>query len=76
MLSLKCIECLSRFVFFVFFCLQLKNMPSAESINLCSYNFDDLLLSDDATVLAAARIFYDCGFVDRYRINQKVCISS
>ena len=51
-------------------------MPSAESINLCSYNFDDLLLSDDATVLAAARIFYDCGFVDRYRINQKVCVSS
>lgn len=48
-------------------------MPSAESINLCSYEFDDLPLSDDGTVLAAAKMFYECGFVDRFKINQKVC---
>ena len=57
---------------FLHFGPQLKNMPSVESINLQSYDFDDLPLSDDGTVLAAARMFYDCGFVDRFKINQKV----
>ena len=42
-------------------------------MDLCSFGFDDLPMGEDETILASVRMFTDCGFLDKFMIDQKVC---
>lgn len=41
-------------------------------MDLCSFGFDDLPMGEDETILASVRMFTDCGFLDKFMIDQKV----
>ena len=60
--NLLCLLCLSQ---------QLE-VPSVNSIQLDTFEMDDLPLSDDETVLASVRMFMECGHIERFRIEPKV----
>ena len=47
-------------------------LSSIDSIGLNQFSFDDLLLTDDQTVLASVHIFEECGFVNKFHIDTKV----
>ena len=56
----------------IIFILQLYPVPEASLYHLGSFNFDDMPLSENHTVLASVRIFIDCGLVEAFKINIKV----
>ena len=43
-------------------------------MSLNVFEFDDINLSDDETVLASVRMFHDTGLSTTFRINDKVSI--
>ena len=55
------------------FAMQKLRVPEVVAIELCSFGFDDLPMSENETVLASVRMFTDCGFLEKFKIDQKVC---
>ena len=43
-------------------------------MSLHMFEFDDMHLSDDETLLASVRMFHDTGLSTTFRINDKVSI--
>ena len=54
-------------------CVQQVQLPSAPVFHVDKFSFDDMLLSEDETVLASVRMFEDCGFIRKFNMDRKVC---
>lgn len=62
-------ECLS-----VCLSTQAMELPDLDSIGLAKFSFDDMVLTDDQTVLASVSMFEDCGFIGKFHMDLKVII--
>ncbi|XP_078492494.1 dual 3',5'-cyclic-AMP and -GMP phosphodiesterase 11-like isoform X1 [Ciona intestinalis] len=52
--------------------LTLNDIPSAKSLGILTYDFDDSRLDDHDTLRAAVRMFIDLNLVEKFRINHEV----
>ncbi|XP_014270796.1 dual 3',5'-cyclic-AMP and -GMP phosphodiesterase 11 isoform X2 [Halyomorpha halys] len=52
--------------------LRALRVPSAQSIGLYDFKFDDLHMSDDDTLTACLRMFLELDFVERFSIDYEV----
>lgn len=50
------------------------DMQNVKDVDLVSFTFDDLKLTDDGTVLAAVLMFKEMGFTHRFHIDDRVKI--
>lgn len=57
--------------------LYLQNLSVPDSLfsDLHTFEFDDLLLSDDQTVMASVRMFKDSGLANTFKIDDKVSLN-
>ena len=58
-------------------CIYLQNLSVPDSLfsDLHTFEFDDLLLSDDQTVMASVRMFKDSGLANTFKIDDKVSLN-
>lgn len=47
-------------------------VPKSRDYSLTSLTFDDLVLSEDQTILCTVRMFMDCGLMDKFNIESKL----
>ena len=47
-------------------------VPKSRDYSLTSLTFDDLVLSEDQTILCTVRMFMDCGLMEKFNIESKV----
>lgn len=52
--------------------LQALEIPETEKLNLTSFGFDDISLTDDETCLAGMRMFLDLKMLSKFKIQQQV----
>ena len=48
------------------------SMQKVKEVDLVSFTFDDLKLTEDETVLATVLMFREMGFTRRFRIDETV----
>ena len=54
-------------------CLQKAVIPSARELDLYSYDYDDIRLSDDGTCQATLRMFLEIGVITKFHVPYEVC---
>lgn len=56
------------------FCLQFQEIKSADGFKLYTFEFNDLELSDDETILASIRMMLELDFLNAVHTKQEVSV--